>query len=207
VQGQLADFSSTAASRGIELARWFGPESAVAYAQVRDGTLQLQGCLQLLKWRMESFPDETPWSHERGRVRDQCTEALRVIDSQRVILIKHLLTGLTDSRGARDAAGVIGALIEAKEWVTVDIKVNGLDDAVELRPGHSYTYTWSALDGTACQIITPTGVSGITRRGEDGAIPPGHPWYPHEGASVTLILQCTNGWATGSDSVVVALGA
>ncbi|MDO8565278.1 MAG: peptidoglycan-binding protein [bacterium] len=87
--------------------------------------------------------------------------------------------------------------------VTADIKANGSDGPVTVVNGTAWNYSWTSTGATACQLTSPSGVSGISLSGSDGPIAPGHPWYPAVGGSTTLTLDCTNGSVTTQDAVII----
>ncbi|MEX0932317.1 MAG: hypothetical protein WDZ61_00275, partial [Parcubacteria group bacterium] len=95
--------------------------------------------------------------------------------------------------------------IFAQTAPTVDIKANGQDGTVEVVNGESWNYSWTSSNATACQIETPTGVSGISLAGNDGPIPADHPWYPSVGNPTTLTLTCTDGTNVAVDSATVRI--
>src|SRR3989344_4230694 len=69
----------------------------------------------------------------------------------------------------------------------------------------SYTYSWISTGATACILTSPTGESEISLSGVGDTILSGHPWYPATSSPVTLILSCTNGTSTTTDSVLISL--
>ena len=95
----------------------------------------------------------------------------------------------------------------ATTTVTADIDANGSDGPVTITSGNSYSITWTSTGATACQLTSPSGVSGVSLSGSDGPVNPGHPWYPGTSTPTTLTLNCTNGSVNTSDSVVINLGA
>ncbi|OHA95818.1 MAG: hypothetical protein A3C70_00275 [Candidatus Zambryskibacteria bacterium RIFCSPHIGHO2_02_FULL_43_14] len=89
--------------------------------------------------------------------------------------------------------------------VTVDIKVNDSDGPITINNDDSYTYSWISTGATACILTSPTGESEISLSGVGDTILSGHPWYPATSSPVTLILSCTNGTSTTTDSVLISL--
>lgn len=97
--------------------------------------------------------------------------------------------------------------IFAQSAISADIKANGSDGTVTINNGESWNYSWTSSVATACQLNSPSGVSGITLAGNDGPISPGHPWYPAVGGSTTLTLTCTDGTNTANDSVTITIAS
>ena len=95
------------------------------------------------------------------------------------------------------------ALAATPPAVIADIKANGSDGPVTVVNGDSWNYSWSSTNATACQLTSPSGVSGVTLSGTDGPIASSHPWYPTVGSSTTLTLDCTDGVTSDTDIVVI----
>lgn len=91
------------------------------------------------------------------------------------------------------------------EPIYADIKVNDRDGTVTVGQSEPFYYSWTSTGLTACQISSPTGVSGISLAGNDGPIPPSHPWHPATSGVVELELTCTDGVQMAVDSVIVVL--
>lgn len=60
--------------------------------------------------------------------------------------------------------------IFAQSALSADIKINGSNGPVTITNGQTWNYSWVSNGATACQITTPSGVSGITLAGNDGPI-------------------------------------
>lgn len=92
--------------------------------------------------------------------------------------------------------------------VTADIKANGSDGPVVIANGTPWNYNWTSTGATSCLITinangTTTSITGLPEQGSDGPINPSHPFYPAVGSSTILILDCTNGTDSASDSVEI----
>ncbi len=97
----------------------------------------------------------------------------------------------------------LGAL--ADTIVTVDIKANGSDGPITITDGDSYSYDWSSLNASSCQITSPAN-SGIPLSGSDTVLP-GSPFYPAVGAPMILTVVCTDGSTTATDAVTINLSS
>lgn len=97
----------------------------------------------------------------------------------------------------------LGAL--ADTIVTVDIKANGSDGPITITDGDSYSYDWTSLNASSCQITSPAN-SGIPLSGSD-TVSPGSPFYPAVGAPMILTVVCTDGLTTATDAVTINLAS
>lgn len=73
---------------------------------------------------------------------------------------------------------------------------------VYLSRGEVGRYKWTSSGATACSILTPTGLSGISLAGVDD-FSPEHPWYPPSGSVRALALDCTDGQSTAGDVLLL----
>lgn len=186
-------------TRGAELARTFGADALAAYAGINAATQRLQHCLEITSFRMTAYPNEPQNAAERKQLRTECSEYLQELNDRANALILLIARGLPNIADEKTALKP-----NMFQWVRADIKVNGHDGPVDLQPHEEFTYTWNAPDATACQLTSPSGISGISLRGMDGPIGVAHPWYP-QNRTTMLVLQCTNGWHVAADSVAVSL--
>jgi hypothetical protein len=106
-----------------------------------------------------------------------------------------------------DAECTITNTFAALPAPTVDIDINGSDGPVTITDGEEWSYSWTSADATACEITSPSGVSGVALSGSGGPIGTAHVWYPDVGDSTTLTLDCTNGIDSVSDSVTISVVA
>jgi len=85
--------------------------------------------------------------------------------------------------------------------LTVDIKANSSDGPITINTGDSYTYAWTSINATSCQLTSPAN-SGIPLFGSDTVLP-GSPFYPAVGAPMILTVVCTDGLTTATDAVTI----
>jgi hypothetical protein len=195
-----ADNALQFTTRSVEIATLFGADALEAYTSIHTATVQLEHCLEVTHFRSTAYPTESPFSGEREALRMQCSKRLQELDLGRTKLLAAMARRLVSSSGD----GVAIAKPLPFQWVRVSIEVNGMNDIVILRNAESFSFSWASPDAAICQISTPSGVSGISRVGSDGPVPPEHPWYPKvAGGTLELRLDCTNGWATSSDAVTI----
>jgi hypothetical protein len=184
-------------SRGADLARFYGGGALAAYVEINSATQRLQHCLEITHFRLTEKPQEPADAPQRNQLRAECSLAQKQLNDSGNDLVSALSAGLP-------GLGKEGIIRPRQfQWVEADLKINGQDDRFASAGDEPFSYTWNAADATACQITSPTGVSGITRKGMDGPIDPSHPWFPKRGGRNVLVLQCTNGWFTAADSVII----
>ncbi|MHB0978160.1 MAG: hypothetical protein ACYC1K_02020 [Minisyncoccota bacterium] len=85
--------------------------------------------------------------------------------------------------------------------LTVDIKANSSNGPITINSGDSYTYAWTSIKATSCQLTSPAN-SGIPLFGAD-TVSPGSPFYPAVGAPMILTVVCTDGSTTATDAVTI----
>lgn len=115
-------------------------------------------------------------------------------------------SGVPISPQARNALTKSIALPSAGS-VTVDIKVNGQDGNVVIKPGESYRYEWHSNNATACFINTSGGhQSGSSLNGVSSPVLPSETWYPKVNLPFVIDFTCLNSTSTASDAAMVTLG-
>lgn len=129
-----------------------------------------------------------------------CTDG---VDNTTSTVVVSLPAG--GNNGGNNGGGSGGASLSA------DIKANGSDGpTVTINNGDSWTYSWSSVSATACQLTAQaagtTTPSGISTTGTSAGITAGHPWYPSTSTPTVLTLTCTDGVNNATDSVTIALG-
>jgi hypothetical protein len=85
---------------------------------------------------------------------------------------------------------------------SVDLKVDGSDGPITLKPGQGFVYSWTSSSVKSCQLTSPTN-SGIATSGTSELISPSHPFYPPAGGTVVIAIECSDGLNKTSDAVTV----
>jgi hypothetical protein len=84
----------------------------------------------------------------------------------------------------------------------VDVKVDGSDGPITLKPGEGFVYSWTSSNVKSCQLVSPR-KSAIPTSGTSGLITSSHPLYPPAAGPVTITVECSDGLNKASDAVTV----
>ncbi|HEV8409548.1 MAG TPA: hypothetical protein VGQ30_03505 [Gemmatimonadaceae bacterium] len=87
--------------------------------------------------------------------------------------------------------------------LAANISANGIHGSITLRPGETFSYSWSSRGASVCELVSPA-KSGIPASGTSTVIGPGDPFYPSPGHAITIAITCPGSevW-TVTDAVTI----
>ncbi|MHB1330718.1 MAG: HYR domain-containing protein [Minisyncoccota bacterium] len=151
-------------------------------------------------------PDEEEQVEEPAEVQNQETqteeqlEELNIEEAQNTESQNIDLNKDEEMFEVRKDMGTFGGVL------SVDVKANGSDGPLVIDFGETYIYSWETTNADSCIKTSPVEDLNLWVSGVSSPITPNDTlFYPTASTSVTITIECTNGYATTSDSVVISL--
>lgn len=191
----LDEAHSTRSTREPEIASFLGQSALDQYRGLLDGVERLRECYGILAFKVSPpFQDEGA----RAVLRPNCSRALRDIDARGTAFLGGIAEAFPDLYGRRNIASDPFTSL----WLPISIRVNGQRRFARLGSAGSFLVSWWIPDATACLMQSPVS-SGVSVAGISAPIDTLHPWFPHGADTTKILVHCTNGWMSVSDSVLV----